>query len=309
MASQQKMSQSHLDTSRRYSLHQIWNEQFKFCPHQFSRFKWGDENAAEDLGRALASGFIQERLENKPVPEFTVAVSYERVPTAAYYLRKYFVRQLNQWLLSHGHAACEQVQIRRRTSFYHDFGLMSAKERARHMGNDQFEMDTELLVGKTLIILDDIRITGAHEMRLLRMLRDLGITNDTFVVYYAELCNPHIDPTIENRLNFFAVRDLDEMARLAQRSTFAINARFVKHILSQDGGSFVKFMSLQDDKLMNRFARAARENGYWGVEKYVSNLYRLELMTALTPIRKDAISMAACTQGSRVLVTTVETRE
>jgi hypothetical protein len=295
MANRQQMPQSYLPSSRRYSLHQIRNEQFKFSPHQFSRFKWGDESAAEELGRALATGFIQAKLENNPVvPELTAAVSYERVPTAAFYLRKYFVRQLNQWLLSHGHAACEEVHIKRKTSFYRDFGLMSAKERARHMSNDYFEVDTELLVGKTLLILDDIRITGAHERRLLQMLHDMNITNETFVVYYAELCNPHIDPTIENRLNFYAVRNLDEMASLAQCSTFAINARFVKHVLSQDSVGFMKFMSVQDDQFLNLFARAARANGYWRVDKYISNLYGLEEMRASFSLHNDVISIAAC---------------
>lgn len=275
----EKMPCISIPDSHRYSLHQIHDGKLGFSPRLYSRFKFGDGAAAEELGRDLADGFIQANLTGGPIPSFIVAVSYERVPTAAFYLRRYFVRHLNRWLLEGGHPPCQEIQIQRRTTFYKDFGLMSAEERTKNMSNDQFYIDVGALVGKSLIILDDIRITGAHETRMAQMIEDLQIPNETFFVYLAELRSRHIDPTIENMLNFYAVGTLGDMIALAQSSRFSINARFVKHILSQPGDDFDEFMAFQDERFREVFARAADDNGYWRVSKYVANLHRLEGFT------------------------------
>ena len=260
----------------RFSLHQIYQDQLAFSPEVYSRFKFGCDKSAEQLGRDLADKFAATQLQYVPKAGMVAAVSYENVPTAAYYLRKHFVRRLNEWLSAREMPLCEETQIIRKQNFYGDFSKMSHKERVDSLNKDTFELPSDVSPEKLVYFVDDIRITGSHERKIVGSLREQGVRNPITVVYYAEVCDSTIAPTLESDLNFYAFPSLDDLARLPKQGHFVINARFTKHVLSQSKEEFVMFMCAQDEKFMRQFLNACHANGWQKVSKFSENIGLLE---------------------------------
>ena len=86
------------------------------------------------------------------------------------------------------------------------------------IGNDEFYIDNVFLEDKTLIILDDIKITGTHEIMIKRTLDQQSVTNDAYFVYFAELSNSNIHPKIESYLNNYTIKSINDLDKIVQRS-------------------------------------------------------------------------------------------
>ncbi|KAE9364110.1 hypothetical protein N431DRAFT_521550, partial [Stipitochalara longipes BDJ] len=260
-----------------YSLHKIHSqESFTFSPQEFSRFKFGDDDVAHRYGAALAAGFIRDRLEAKDIPKLVVAVAYQFVPTAAYAMQRYFLTYLNRWLASIGAEACQRIQIHRVASYQTDYGKLSAEGRMQMIEGDGFHIDKEMISGKTVLALDDIRITGSHEKRILKMFDKLNILTKPSFIYFAELVNPEIDPSIENLLNFWAMKTMSDADSLVKSGNFVINTRFIKHVLSFDIEVFSLFLEGQEESFLCSLLDMAIGNGYHQIKTYQGNLNTLQ---------------------------------
>ena len=148
-----------------YSLHKITDTgNFGFCPDDYSRFKFGDDEVAERFGIGLAEGFIKAHLEKGPVPQLVVVSSpYSFIPTATFAMKNHFVFRLNRWLALHGHPVLQETKVHRTITYKEDYGELDAAQRLKLIGNDSFHIDKAFLEGKKILFLDDIRITGGHE--------------------------------------------------------------------------------------------------------------------------------------------------
>lgn len=262
----------------RFSLHKITNsEDFSFSPAEFSRFKFGDDNAAQHFGTAMAEAFIQEYFcgRQRPTSELVVACSYQFIPTAAYSLRRHFLRHLNRWMAANDLLPVQKVKIYRSTTYQLDYGTLTAESRAQHIGRDHFHVDRDLVVGKTILVLDDIRITGAHENRILRMFQELGIQEPLLFLYFAELTSSRVEPGIENRLNFYDIQSIFDLEDIVQHGRFAINARFVKYVLAYEHEAFCRFLKGQDEGFAALLLHVAIGNGYHKKHEYAVNMSEL----------------------------------
>jgi len=256
-----------------YSLHKIYSqESFTFSPQEFSRFKFGDDDVAHRYGAALAAAFIRDRLEAKDIPQLVVAVAYPFVPTAAYAMQRCFVTYLNRWLASIGAEACQRIQIHRVASHQTDYRKLSAEGRIQMIEGDGFHIDKEMISGKTVLALDDIRITGSHEKRILKMFDELNILNKPSFIYFAELVNPQIDSSIENRVNFWAMKMISNADSLARSGNLIVNTRFIKHVLSFDNEVFTLFLEGQEESFVCSLLDMAICNGYHQIETHQGNL-------------------------------------
>ncbi|RZM29991.1 MAG: SusC/RagA family TonB-linked outer membrane protein, partial [Pedobacter sp.] len=218
-----------------YSLHQIDSaDQFGFCPDAYSRFKFGDDQEAQGFGEALAAGFIRDRLAGTGTIEQMVVISspYAFIPTATFAMKNYFVYTLNRWLAEHGHPVVEETKVHRTVTYKEDYGALSAEERLSLIGNDSFHIDRDFLEGKTLVFLDDIRITGSHERMILKMADAYQLKNAIYLLYFAELVNTEIHPKIENFLNYHQVKSIFDLDGIIKSGNFCINTRIVKYILN-----------------------------------------------------------------------------
>jgi len=258
-----------------YSLHKISNtSNFGFNPDDYSRFKFGDNDVAKSFGRDLADGFIEYFLSGNPVSGQIVVISspYSFIPTATFAMKNYFVYQLNRWLAENGGLVVQEAKVHRTITYKEDYGELSAEERLNLIGNDSFHIDKDFLNGKTLLFLDDIRITGSHERMILKMAKEYGLKNEMHMLYFAELVNKDIHPNVENYLNYHKVKSIFDLEDIIKSGNFCMNTRIVKYILNCDFNSFTIFLERQSSDFVNHLYDLSLGNGYHTIEAYSENL-------------------------------------
>jgi hypothetical protein len=262
-----------------YALHQIHHtEVFGFDPDAYSRFKFGDNLVAKDFGEQLAEGFIAGYLRDNFIQEQIVVISspYSFIPTATFAMKDYFVHQLNRWLVEHGGLVVQEAKVHRTITYKEDYGALTAEERMNLIGNDSFHIDKHFLDQKTLIFLDDIRITGSHERMILKMVEQYQMNNDIHLLYFAELANKDIHPNVENLLNYHHVKSIFDLEGIVKSGSFCFNTRIVKYILNSDFYSFSIFIEDQTKEFINMLYNLALGNGYHTIEAYTANLNHIK---------------------------------
>ncbi|WP_207532153.1 phosphoribosyltransferase family protein [Desertivirga arenae] len=258
-----------------YSLHKISDPSgFVFNPDEYSRFKFGDGAIAKKFGNALAKGFIENVLEENVDHRQIVVISspYAFIPTATFAMKTQFVYELNYWLAENHYPVVQEAKVHRTITYKEDYGNLDAKQRLALIENDSFHIDRSFLENKVLIFLDDIRITGSHERMIDRMIKSNNLDNDLYLVYFAELINEGIHPTIENTLNYHFVKSIFDLSTIVTSEDFNINTRIVKYILNSDRDSFLVFIKDQSERFIESLYNMAIGNGYHRIENYSENL-------------------------------------
>jgi hypothetical protein len=267
-----------------YSLHKISKaNEFSFSPSDYSRFKFGDDMVAEKFGIALAQGFIRSQILTTALHQQVVVIPspYAFIPTATFSMKNYFVNELNQWLADQGLPVVQETKIYRTITYKEDYGELDADKRMKLIGNDHFHIDKSFLQNKTLIFLDDIRITGSHERMIKRMLQEYQLENEIYLLYFAELVNTSIHPNIENYLNYYQIKSIFDLDEIIKQERFAINTRIVKYLLNSEPDSFRIFIEKQHDTFKNLLYNMALGNSYHTIDAYLVNLSFLKLQIHL----------------------------
>ena len=258
-----------------YALHKINHaNQFTFSQADYSKFKYGDNSIAQNFGNALAAGFINTHLKtNNNINQLVVISSpYAFIPTATFAMKNFFVIALNRWLAHNNYPVVQETKVYRTVTYKEDYGNLNAEDRMRLIGNDSFYIDATFLENKTLIFLDDIKITGSHEKMITKMLANYNIKNKTYLVYFAALINKNIPAQIENYLNNFVVKSVLDLDAIINNNNFAINTRIVKFILNNNAEDFLNFIKCQNTSFVNLLYDMAIGNNYHNIETYSKNL-------------------------------------
>ncbi len=160
---------------------------------------------------------------------------------------------------------------------------MSAEERYNLIKGDRFHIDKTFLGDKTLIFIDDIKITGTHERIIIKMLDDFSINNDTLMLYLAELKNPTINPRFENYLNQHFVKNLSHLNHIIKHDDFGFNTRVVKFILNSPHDECKAFLSLQTNSFISKLFFLAIGNSYGQFDDYKQNLLYIQKIIQQQP--------------------------
>ncbi|RFZ94687.1 hypothetical protein D0C36_03875 [Mucilaginibacter conchicola] len=277
-----------------YSLHHINSEtHFGFEAADYSRFKFGDGIVSRDFGVALANGFIEKHLAQAENIKQLVVISspYSFIPTATFAMKNWFVYTLNHWLAEYGLPVVQETKVHRTITYKEDYGELDAEQRMKLIGNDSFHIDKAFLEGKTLIFLDDIRITGSHERMIMKMVDAYGLRSDIYMLYFAELVNNNIHPNIENYLNYHEVKSIFDLHKIINDSSFCINTRLVKYILNYDHDQFRVFIEDQSTAFLEEMYNMALGNGYHTIEAYQQNLGFIKKLLLLESPQQKALSI------------------
>lgn len=245
---------------------------FGFQPQEYSRFKYGSKSLARRFGRELA-----ERLFNSAqFPDFLPMLSnpqgvviyaapYNFVPTATFALKDYFIARYNEIAIPrYGLAPLQEGKIFRSYSYNEDYGAMSKAQRDHAISGDDFYVDTEFARGKTLLFLDDIRVTGSHEERICQLINRTGLVEQPHLfLYFAQVSEPErCDPTVENFLNYAAINNLLSIDHIIKNDEFLFNTRVVKYILCADFEQFTTFIHYQSKTFRHTLLHYAYGNSY-----------------------------------------------
>ncbi|KZE80987.1 hypothetical protein AV926_09445 [Myroides marinus] len=261
----------------RYSLHKIDNEvTFTFSPSDYSVFKFGNTNVAEQFAKELFQGFIEEYADSILGEDIYIFPSpYMSIPTASNYLCYYFKVELDRFLFLRGFGSSKLGKIHRKQTYTIDYGNLSFEDRKNLIANDTYYIDKELLKDKLCIFLDDIKITGSHEYTVKKILNEYKVEGTFLFLYYAEVVNANLDPRIENFFNYYTINSAESLVNLINSDSFRFNTRVIKYILNLDYNQFNYVVNhIREDRKAKMFDLAI-SNDYHLLEEYQINLKKL----------------------------------
>ena len=267
--------QNYKGTITHFSGFLIDNEnEIGFSPVDYSKFKYGAINIAREFGYLLADRFIEkcfkDHYDGRQIVVLPSAFSY--IPTASFFMKVFFVEKLNLFLYKNGYPIVQETKINRTVTYREDYGEMSAQDRYNLISGDSFHVDKAYIEDKQLLFLDDIKITGTHERIIIKMLNDAQISNDCYMLYFAELINSNISPKFENYLNNYFVKDLEKVDYIIKNEDFIFNTRVVKYILNANPEDFKAFINNQTHDFKRDILFQAIGNEYFKFENYLDNI-------------------------------------
>lgn len=180
-----------------------------FNPGDYSRLKFGSDRVARDFGHEMAERFFlthRDRLMNERC--VVIPSAYNVVEIAATILARHFMDRLNDLITRAGGDIVEWTTMHRTVSYLNDYADVSAEERLKLLGQDRLYIKADFIEDKTLIFVDDIQITGTHELKIEQFLNEHGYANPTIFAYYAKYTGDQAK--IEGDLNRSGIRSLSD---------------------------------------------------------------------------------------------------
>jgi phosphoribosyl transferase-like protein len=270
-----------------------------FSPARYSRYKYGSVTAAETFARALGAAFCEHRPELALAPRLLMASSpYGHVPSAATTLARRLQPLLNAARTRNGLAPAPLLQVDRISASAGDYGTLSAQARDLHMAANALSFrrfGPEQVRDAHLLVVDDVRVTGAHQRCLMRASERLPLAARTFlyVAAFTGQVTGCFDPAQEDALNHAAVKTLDDLAGIVEAGDFAWNVRVCKFVLNPANyGGLPRFLRRMPGWFVSGLHRNSRSDGYALMGPYAPShaLVRAELTrrTASPPARQPA---------------------
>lgn len=257
-----------------HSFHNM--QEAPFSIYDYSRLKFGSDHAAKKMGKELAGSFFKE-YEEKLVANRCVVIPspYNFVKNAATILTEHFCNTLNDLLMKANGSYVDYSMIHRKVSYTNDYGFLSQEKRKALIDNDSFYINQDFLKGKTLILIDDVRITGTHENKLVELIDKYELDNEVFFLYYAsyEGKSPHV----EAELNFAGIDGVEDYIQLMQEDNHHTIVRPIKYILNQKIGQVEYIISLMDDQKLQALYHGCLGEGYFNLEHYRKNCERIRI--------------------------------
>ncbi len=246
-----------------------------FSSVRYSRFKYGSVGAAETFARALGAAFGDRHPDLARTPGLLMTSSpYRYVPTAATTLARRLQAVLNAARARYGLPPAPLVQVDRSSASAGDYGTLSARDRDRLMAVNALSFrrfPAGQVRGAHLLVVDDVRMTGAHQRCLMRASDELPLAARTFL-YIASFPGPAgacFDPTHEDALNHAAVRTLDDLAGIVEAGDFAGNVRVCKFVLSPaNHGDLPRFLARMPGWFVRDLHRDSSRDGYARMSLY-----------------------------------------
>jgi hypothetical protein len=258
-----------------FSLYQIEDEaKIPFSAIDYSKFKFGDGAVAEQFGRNLAAAFTKKHSDvlSADQPLVLVPSPFDSIPTASNALTRAFKKYLNYELYARGKNGLLESKIHRYKTYPEDYGNLSQEERIKLISGDTYHLDDDFLRDRTILLIDDIKITGSHEMVVKQMIEKHQLTGRFIFLYFAELTNKKIPASFENHLNYYFVKGLNDLTQIVAADSFAFNTRIIKYLLKSERFEFEDFLSRLGNGKLKEMVELSISNNYHRIDAYKQNL-------------------------------------
>jgi hypothetical protein len=272
---------------KRHAVHSIFDATaISFNPDDYSKFKFGDTAVANKFGMELFDYFKQNLfpLIIAKYKNFRIFSSpYSEIPTSSYYLTKSFYNAFQNFLIQNNwdNISLMYGKIERSQTYTVDYGSLNADERSALIKNDTYQFRDFPNTDDFCIFIDDISITGSHQSVVENMLVDNSILSPGIFLYYAELSNPTIPPSIENNLNYAFVNNLDNFMEVVFSDSYKVTTRATKFILSLSSSDFDSFINAivrhRKFHIISEIADMSFSNGYHKIAQYNKNINLIQL--------------------------------
>lgn len=203
---------------------------------EYSQFKYGDGAISQVYGRALAQ-LLAPRLLGESRPVVVTSSGFGFAPPAAHSLVAPFVEAL-------GAAGVETTVARvfRSSLSNGDYAAMTLEQRQAAVSSRSLSVSPQL-GGALVVALDDVRVTGVHEVAMDECLR-AGGAGDVLHAYVVDAWDVREDPSTEAVLNASGVVGDDQLLEVALGESFIPNARFCKRVLGMEEARMRRFLAL-----------------------------------------------------------------
>lgn len=226
----------------------------------YSRFKHGDAAVARRFAVALAA-LAAQRLPNRPVLVTTSA--FAQVPPAAYSLLAPFVQHLR---MLRPELKVGMFRVVRRGVSNGDYAQMTIADRRGAIGAGDLTPERDL-AGAFVLALDDIRVTGNHELAMDRCLVAAGVA-EVWHLYVVDAAGFAGCPQIESVLNEAAVDGVTSLLEIAASPRFRPNARLCRRVLALPPVQLADFVRHADPSLLGWLDAAIVHDGLAAVPAY-----------------------------------------
>jgi hypothetical protein len=231
----------------------------------YSKFKHGSKTQARIFGRDVA--MVSEFPQGSNLVFYSAP--HNNIHTASNAFKDYFVAACSRQFMEKK-ISVKQGKVNRKYSYDNDYGKMSKEDRKKAISSDLFEIDKSVIKqGDILIFVDDIKITGSHEERIVEMLEREKIENEIIFVYLAEYTGT--DAAIEHRLNHHSINNLLDINHIIRNEEFIFNTRVVKYILRSEIAHFVSFIMYQSESFQETLFSLSILNEYHSNPMYEAN--------------------------------------
>ncbi|HTQ92323.1 MAG TPA: phosphoribosyltransferase family protein [Streptosporangiaceae bacterium] len=239
-----------------------------FSPARYSRYKYGSVTAADSFARALVTAFGERHPGLARAPRLVMTSSpYTCVPTAATTLARRMRPALNEARARYGLSPVPLMQVDRIGTSAGDYGTLSAAARDRRMAASTLSFRRfapDQVRDAHLLVIDDVRVTGAHQRCLMRASEELPLESRAFL-YIASFSGQagDLNPTLEDGLNHAAVKTLDDLAQIVEAGDFAWNVRVCKFVLSPvNRHDLPRFLGRMSGWFVRSLCRFSSQDGY-----------------------------------------------
>lgn len=259
----------------RLSIHTVRNGLFNngLNAELYSKFKYGSRPVAFAYADQLRALFLEkfgvDYILRHKVQIIISTSPFWYTPPPANTIALRFLYHLNSLLVEYEQMPLRYVKIHRGSAPRVDFSALTSEERESNMKQDLISVDPEAFRGKKVVLIEDARITGAHEAKTIKYLQGVGVDELTFL-YVVDVADGATDPHIEFRLNHAWMNDLDKLATLMENEAdYVLNARVCRYILSYPDKAKIEWLarSMPYETLAS-LDKYSVSDGYGVVAKY-----------------------------------------
>lgn len=261
-----------------FSSHKFDNiDNSPFAPIDYSKLKFGSKSVARNFGRKLAKDFINTHSDLILSEKLIVIPSpYNYVPNAATLMTEHFYNRLNDFSVDKCGRNIEYATIQRKVSYTADYGFLPKEKRAGLLANDSFYLNKDYMRDKTIIFIDDVKITGTHEDKLKELLEKEKLDdNGHFFLYFAEFIGDRAE--IESELNF-ADKELcpELLVNWINLGSNELIIRPMKYLLGLSVEKFCECLQNMDEDVVEKFYYNSIAEGYHIIPSYQINFQNLK---------------------------------
>lgn len=200
--------------------------------HHYGSLKIGESSAVQSYGRLLGQRVARHLGNSGPTdqPCLLAAPPVHVVPSAASLLTSFIHRELLR-----ADSRVHLLSIRRRPLGMSiagaHYSVRSEFERERYLDDAYEALSTgQDLHGARILVINDVRVTGAQERRLAQFFRTEGVA-EVHWLYILTLKLPR-NPDVEAYLNTCGLASDDDLARQISRTDTTLTTRGLWHLMS-----------------------------------------------------------------------------